>query len=248
MEVRAASPDHPAPADFVVFDYPGDYCNRDEGEAYARVRLEEFETRRERATCRSTARGLFAGGHFELEDHPREDQNREYLVVKAAHEIWSDLHETGKEQDRHEVYTSALTLMGSQKTYRPPRITPRPVVSGPQTAVVVGPPSVKRIYTDPEGYGRVKVRFHWDHRNSGQDGSPILDEQRSCWIRVTQRSAGKGWGAMQLPHVGNEVVVEFLEGDPDRPIITGCVYNLSNRPPLGRLKARIAENVSNIER
>jgi type VI secretion system secreted protein VgrG len=107
---------------------------------------------------------------------------------------------------------------------------------------------VKRIYTDPEGYGRVKVRFHWDHRNSGQDGSPILDEQRSCWIRVTQRSAGKGWGAMQLPHVGNEVVVEFLEGDPDRPIITGCVYNLSNRPPLGRLKARIAENVSNIER
>jgi type VI secretion system secreted protein VgrG len=119
------------------------------------------------------------------------------------------------------MFQCAFTAMQSTQNYRPARVTPKSLVYGPQTAVVVGP-SGEEIYTDQ--YGRVKVQFHWDRYGK-------MDENSSCWIRVAQPWAGKSWGMMAIPRIGQEVVVEFLEGDPDRPLITGSVYNNSQMPP-----------------
>jgi type VI secretion system secreted protein VgrG len=113
--------------------------------------------------------------------------------------------------------------MPSAQQFRPKRITPKPFVQGPQTAVVVGPGG-EEIYTDK--YGRVKVQFHWDRRGK-------KDENSSCWIRVSHPWAGKGWGSVATPRIGQEVIVDFLEGDPDQPIITGRVYNAEQLPPFG---------------
>ncbi len=107
--------------------------------------------------------------------------------------------------------------MTTKQQFRPRRTTPKPFVQGPQTAIVVGP-SGEEIYTDDDGMGQVKVQFHWDRRGKH-------DAKSSCWIRVSHPWAGKGWGAVALPRIGQEVVVDFLEGDPDQPIITGRVYN-----------------------
>jgi type VI secretion system secreted protein VgrG len=120
-------------------------------------------------------------------------------------------------------YGCGFTAMSSSETFRAPRSTPRPIVHGPQTAIVVGPAG-DEIYTDK--YGRVKVQFHWDREGKH-------DENSSCWMRVSHPWAGKGWGAISVPRIGQEVIVDFLEGDPDRPIITGRVYNAETMPPFG---------------
>ena len=120
-------------------------------------------------------------------------------------------------------YHCTFVAMTTVQQFRPQRVTPKPFVQGPQTAVVVGP-SGDEIYTDK--YGRVKVQFHWDSRGK-------KNEQSSCWIRVSHPWAGKGWGAVSTPRIGQEVIVDFLEGDPDQPIITGRVYNADNLPPFG---------------
>ncbi len=119
------------------------------------------------------------------------------------------------------MYSCSFTAIDATQPFRSPRITPKPSISGPQTAMVVGP-SGEEIYTDE--YGRVKVQFHWDRYSKA-------DENSSCWIRVAQVWAGKNWGAMYIPRIGQEVIVEFLEGDPDQPIITGRVYNDQAMPP-----------------
>src|SRR5208282_6676711 len=114
-------------------------------------------------------------------------------------------------------YSNRFTCIPSSVAYHPPRVTPKPFVQGPQTALVVGK-SGEEIWTDK--YGRVKVQFYWDR--VGQK-----DETSSCWIRVSSAWAGQNWGAISLPRIGQEVIVDFLEGDPDRPIIMGRVYNAS---------------------
>jgi type VI secretion system secreted protein VgrG len=119
------------------------------------------------------------------------------------------------------TFAFRVQAIPSTQQYRPPRVTTQPMVRGPQTAIVVGP-SGEEIYTDK--YGRIKVQFHWDRLGKN-------DENSSCWIRVSQTWAGKTWGAMHIPRVGQEVIVDFLEGDPDRPIVTGCVYNADQMPP-----------------
>jgi type VI secretion system secreted protein VgrG len=113
--------------------------------------------------------------------------------------------------------------MKSDQPFRAERLTPKPIVHGPQTAVTVGP-SGEIIHTDK--YGRVKVQFHWDRYGK-------KDDKSSCWIRVSQNWGGKGWGGMFIPHVKQEVIIQFLEGDPDSPLITGRVYNAENMPPVG---------------
>ena len=120
-------------------------------------------------------------------------------------------------------YRCSFVAMSSKQQFRPRRLTPKPFVQGPQTAVVVGPGG-DEIYTDK--YGRVKVLFHWD-----RVGKKTKDENCSCWIRVSQPWAGKAWGGVTIPRIGQEVVVDFLEGDPDQPIITGRVYNAEQMPP-----------------
>jgi type VI secretion system secreted protein VgrG len=215
---QATSPDEAA-SSLQVYDYPGGFDNFADADALARVRLEQSRRDAQRWTGESNARAMTVGSTFALTDHPREDQNRSYLVTWARYRIkGQDGRSTG---DDDEPYTCSLVAIEAEVTFRPPLTTLRPTARGPQTAMVVGP-SGQEIWTDQ--YGRVKVQFPWDRQ--GQN-----DENSSCWVRVTQAWAGGSFGGQFIPRIGHEVIVDFLEGDPDRPIVTGCVYNASTMPP-----------------
>jgi type VI secretion system secreted protein VgrG len=206
------------------YDYPGDWVQEANGSDVARVRLEEARALHQVAAGQTDIARLLPGHRFTLEDHPYESREQEYLVVALEH--WGGQEQAaGEEAGRQEelVYRNAFQAIPSGVIFRPPRLTQRPRVQGPQTAIVVGP-SGEEIHTDE--HGRVKVQFHWDREGE-------RDERSSCWIRVSQNWAGAGWGVMQIPRIGQEVIVDFLEGDPDRPIITGRVYNGENPPPYG---------------
>lgn len=223
LKVNAAISREHAISDYEVYDYPGEYEKIDEGDIYAQTRIEELHAGHEQAAGQSNARGMQIGALFKLAGHPREDQNREYLVVSASHRIHSDAYEamgrSGFSAD--DLYANDFTVIDKKTPFRTIRSTPKPLIRGPQTAIVVGR-SGEEIDTDE--HGRVKLQFHWDRY--GQS-----DENSSCWVRVSQTWAGKNWGAMHIPRIGQEVIVEFLEGDPDRPIVTGRVYNGEQIPP-----------------
>jgi len=208
-------------AEFEMYDYPGDYTETGDGEEYARKRIQELQAQYEVATARSDARGICAGFTFSLASHPRADQNREYLISSANYTIKGDEIFSAGTGGSELIYSCDFTAIESSQPFRSPRTTPKPSISGPQTAIVVGP-SGEEVHTDQ--YGRVKVKFHWDRYSNA-------DENSSCWIRVAQIWAGKNWGGMYIPRIGQEVIVEFLEGNPDRPIITGRVYNAQAKPP-----------------
>ena len=209
-----------AQAEYEVYDYPDKHLTVEEGQDYARVRLEELQARFETVQGEANARGLCVGHLFRLTDQPRQDQNREYLVLLADYRLEGEDYESADSGGAR--FACRFTALPSSQPFRAARLTPKPVVQGPQTAVVVGPAG-EEIHTDEQG--RVKVRFHWDRYSKG-------DENSSCWIRVSQPWAGKGWGAVSIPRIGQEVVVEFLEGDPDRPLVTGRVYNAELMPPF----------------
>lgn len=221
LNVKQAVQREHARATLEIFDYPGEYIQTSDGEGYVRARIEELHAEYEQAQGQSNARGLCTGSLFTLTHFPRQDQNREYLVVSATHEVESDAYTSGSESQGKEIFTCSFTALPSKEPFRPERITPKPLVQGPQTAIVTGP-SGEEIHTDK--YGRVKVQFHWDRYGKN-------DENSSCWVRVSHPTAGQGWGAVQIPRIGQEVIVDFLEGDPDHPIITGRVYNASQMPP-----------------
>jgi type VI secretion system secreted protein VgrG len=202
-----------------VYDYPGIYLNRGDGTQQVRVRLEEQQAAWEEAEGAGTARVLASGFLSTLEGHPREDQNREYLVVSARYDFQTNSYESGSGASAR--FRCAFSSMDSKIQFRTPANTRKPRVEGPQTATVVGPHG-EEIWTDR--YGRVKLQFHWDRYGKS-------DEKSSCWVRVSQLWAGSNWGAIHIPRIGQEVIVDFLEGDPDRPIITGRVYNAVNMPP-----------------
>ncbi|RMF79499.1 MAG: type VI secretion system tip protein VgrG [Planctomycetota bacterium] len=204
------------------FDYPGAFLDREDGGRYAQLRLEAFQARRRTQAMAGDVRRLLPGYKFTLEDHPNDELNGEYLTVSVEHaaaQPQSGEEEAGEAQSPQ--YEARITTIPADIVYRPPLRTPRPTIAGTQTATVVGPQG-EEIYTDE--YGRVKVQFRWDRE--GQ-----YDENSSCWIRVSQGSAGGQYGMMFLPRVGQEVIVEHIDGDPDRPIITGRVYNNDLMPP-----------------
>ena len=203
-----------------IYDYPGGYVQTGEGERYARTRLEESLARQERGEGSGNARGIATGQVFKLREHPRKDQNREYLVVSASYDLADSEQESGT-ATHEEVFRCNFAAQDSRTPFRPPHWTHRPLVQGPQTARVVGKAG-EEIWTDK--YGRVKVEFHWDRASPG-------NEQSSCWVRVAQAWSGGAWGAMHIPRIGQEVVVNFLEGDPDRPLITGHLYEADHMPP-----------------
>jgi type VI secretion system secreted protein VgrG len=207
--------------DYEVYDYPGEYLEKGDGDEYVRKRIEELHAQYEQVQGQGNARGLYVGGLFSLIQYPRDDQNKEYLITSATYELKSDEYGSTSSTGAEQIFMCSFTAIDSVQPYRAPRITPKPVVQGPQTAIVVGPGG-QEIYT--EKHGRVKVQFHWDREGAS-------DENSSCWIRVSHPTAGKGWGAVQIPRIGQEVIVDFLEGDPDRPIITGRVYNANSMPP-----------------
>ncbi len=207
-------------AKYEIYDYPGDYQKRDDGDTLVGLRIEEQETQLVTVRGAGTCRALVSGCRFDLTDHPHKDVNQTYVVTAVSHAV-SEPSYLPKDNAPDGRYRNTFTAIPFSVPFRPPRVTPRPVIHGVQTAIVVGK-SGEEIWTDK--YGRVKVQFHWDRQGN-------YDENSSCWIRVSQNWAGKRWGAMFLPRMGQEVIVEFLEGDPDFPIITGRVYNGDQTPP-----------------
>ena len=204
-----------------AFDFQGDYVQSADGAQWAEDRLDEHQTRYQMAQASSNAHGVEVGRLLKLTHHPRDDQNAEYLVTGVSVHASVDAYEAGSEGGAG-TYRCDFSVIPSSQQFRPPRQTPKPFVQGPQTAVVVGPPG-EEIHTDP--HGRVKVQFHWDRRGK-------KDANSSCWMRVSHPWAGKGWGAVSIPRIGQEVVVDFLEGDPDQPIVTGRVYNAEQAAPF----------------
>lgn len=192
-----------------VYDYPGGFTAKSDGEAVARLRIEAAEARGTTLSGESWCRGFTSGYTFTLAGHDRSDVNAAYLLLSVSHTA-----DQGS-------YSNHFEAIPTTVVYRPPLATPRPRIAGSQTALVVGA-SGEEIYTDQ--YGRVKVQFHWDQVGTS-------DENSSCWMRVSQGWAGQGWGGIFLPRVGMEVIVSFLEGDPDQPIVSGCVYNAQQTVP-----------------
>ena len=220
LQARSLVKRNHAAAEYEIYDYPGEYLESADGDQYAGVRIEELHAEFEEVSGNTDCRLMSTGGLFKMEQYPREDQNREYLAVSANYEMISDVHATGATSDAQD-FNCWFRAIDSKTQFRTPRTTPKPVIQGPQTAVVTGP-SGEEIY--PDKYGRIKVQFHWDRYGK-------KDENSSCWIRLAHLWAGKGWGGQHIPRIGQEVMVEFLEGDPDQPIITGRVYNADNMPP-----------------
>ncbi len=205
-----------------LYDYhPGRYTTQDMGDRYSRLLLEEQEAQRELALGVATCRHFEAGRTFELQGHYRDDMNEEYVLL--------DVSQAGRNSDYMArdtpttTYDVSFVAMPSRVPYRPAHTAVKPTIQGLQTAEVVGK-SGEEIWTD--SHGRIKVQFHWDRE--GQK-----DENSSCWIRVATPWAGKGYGSISIPRIGNEVVVAFEEGDPDRPLVLGSVYNAVQTPPFG---------------
>jgi type VI secretion system secreted protein VgrG len=219
LQVERNQPKSHDNAENEIYDYPGEYPVAGDGDDYVRARLEELHAQHEIGQGQGNARGLSAGFSYTLEDYPRDDQNIEYLLTQVVHEMQSNMYETDGDDGTH--YSNSFHCIPASVPYRLPRTTPKPIVQGPQTAVVVGPAG-EEIFTDE--HARVKVHFFW-HRHDQED------ENAGCWIRVASIWAGQNWGGIHIPRIGQEVIVEFLEGDPDRPIITGRVYNASQPPP-----------------
>ena len=191
----------------------------DDGEALATRERERHALAGAVGRGRSNVTGLAPGMTFELFDHGNDDLNRAYLVTKVVHT--GDQPEALGETVDAPQYANTFECIPLDVPHRPLRRTPRPKVEGPQTATVTGPDG-EEIHTDE--LGRIKVFMHWDRHGARNDAS-------SCWVRVTQAWAGLGWGSMFIPRIGMEVLVTFLEGNPDRPMVTGCVYNGQNSTP-----------------
>ena len=207
--------------DLEVYDYPGEYDMPGDGSALSKVRLEEQEARRSVAEGESGCIRLTPGYTFTLSDHPRDAENQTFLLTAVHHRgSQPQLSEAGGGSDGTS-YHNSFQAIPSAVPFRPERRTLRPTIKGVQTAIVTGPGG-EEVHTDE--HGRVKVQFHWDRQGK-------KDDKSSCWIRVSQVWAGAGWGAMWIPRIGHEVVVDFIEGDPDRPIIVGRVYHGANVPP-----------------
>ena len=202
------------------FDYPGLYEQKGDGDSLAGVRIEEEEASTNRTTGRSEVRSFSPGYTFTI-DGAEGEEGIEYALSWVSHHIVDNSQVVGG-SPQSPGYRNEFACLPATTVFRPPRVTPKAQVRGLQTAVVVGP-SGSEIYTDE--HGRIKVQFFWDRYGEN-------DENSSCWIRVAQIWAGAQWGAQFIPRIGHEVVVAFLEGDPDRPIVVGSVYNGRNAPPF----------------
>ncbi len=214
---------------YEFFDYPGEYEKKPDGEADVKFRMEEEEAGYDTVHGESFCRTFSPGGKFKVVDDG-DDDDKGFVVTSVRHTASVGGSFVVNQSADAGGYGNNFIVMPDDMTYRPARITAKPMISGIQTALVVGPKG-EEIYTDK--YGRIKVQFYWDRKGK-------KDENSSCWIRCAQSSAGRKWGAMFIPRIGQEVIVEFLEGDPDRPLITGVVYN-SDQMPAYELPAEMTK-------
>lgn len=214
-----------------VFKYPGKYQVHEVGENITTLRIQARENPQKTLQGRSTVPFFISGYKFKLSGHERPDVNTNYVLHVVHHKARYD-EELGKF-----LYENSFEAYPSSVPFRPPLRTPHPKIYGSQTAIVTGKKD-EEIWTD--NYSRIKVKFHWDRH--GKD-----DETSSCWIRVATLWAGAQWGVLYTPRIGQEVVVSFLNGDPDRPLVTGSVYNADHMPPYRAsdpTKATIKSNTS----
>ncbi len=222
MEVKKLGKRH---TDLEMYTYPGEYQDpgrggSHQGQTLAKLRLEAHQAARRVGSGTSDSPRLTPGQTLTLVGHPRAELDIEYRILGVKH-VGNQPQVLDQDATGEFNYQNSFTVSELSIPYRAPQTTPRPVMRGLQTATVVGPEG-EEVYTDE--HGRVKVQFHWDR-------SEPFDETSSCWVRVSQLWAGNGWGTMFIPRIGHEVLVDFIEGDPDRPVITGRVYTGENRPP-----------------
>ncbi len=204
-----------------VYDYhPRRYAKLEDGERYARLHVEALESGRHLVTGGGTCRAFATGYRFELQDHFVDDLNQAYALVLVTHE--ADAGNYRAWDDGNVDYRNRFVGIPHSVPYRPPLDHPKPRIIGTQTAIVVGPPD-EEVWTD--NLGRIMLLFYWD-RVSPRDGSA------GPWVRVAAPWAGKGYGNFTIPRIGNEVVVDFLENDPDKPLVVGSVYNGEQTPPF----------------
>jgi type VI secretion system secreted protein VgrG len=209
----------PDAENYELFDYPGEYSVPADGKQLTELRMGEEEQSYDTVYASSECRTFSPGGKFTVKDHEIEsEKGKSYVITSVQHMATETGHEESTEPSE---YHNSFTCIAATRVFHPTRLTPKPFVQGPQPAVVVGPKG-QEIYTDK--YGRIKVQFFWDREGK-------RDENSSCWIRVAQVWAGKRWGASFWPRIGQEVIVGFLEGDPDRPLVIGSVYNADQMPP-----------------
>ncbi|WP_313772766.1 type VI secretion system tip protein TssI/VgrG [Enterobacter huaxiensis] len=212
------NPASPKPGSIDVYDWPGRFVEQGHAEFYARIRQERWQVEHQQIQATATAAGIAPGHTFTLTNAPFFSDNGEYLVTAVGYHFEENRYASGEGET---IHRTDFSVIPASVSYRPAQSTAWPRTYGPQTAKVVGPQG-ESIWTDK--YGRVKVKFHWDRLAKGDDTS-------SCWVRVSSAWAGQGYGGVQIPRVGDEVVVDFINGDPDRPIITGRVYNEASMPP-----------------
>ncbi|EFO3534151.1 type VI secretion system tip protein VgrG [Escherichia coli] len=221
LKSTVANPRETGLAEYEHYEWPGDYFTKSEGEMLTRIRMEEQRSPGSRVQGSSNIRTLMTGFTFTLENYPTAEVNREYLLVQTTLFIQDNAQHSGQEQ--HFSYSTSFELHPTSEVYRPQRTLSKPHTKGPQSAIVTGPAG-QEIWTDK--YGRVKVQFGWDRYGKN-------DENSSCWVRVSYPWAGKGFGGIQIPRIGQEVLVDFKNGDPDLPIIVGRTYNQDTMPPWG---------------
>ena len=193
-----------------VYAWPGNHKSRDEGLRRAKLALEEAESEAVLVEGAGSYVAFTPGARFEIDDQRLTTRERRIVIRSVIHSVWDPY----SSEEGEPSYSQQFTAVPSYEPYRSARVTPAPVMRGPQTAVVLD-------QSDPEGFGRIKVRFHWDHA-----------AKSTCWVRVAQQWAGSGIGAQFIPRAGMEVLVDFIDGDPDRPVVTGCLYNGDNKPPF----------------
>lgn len=221
LKSTVANPRETGLAEYEHYEWPGDYFTKSEGEMLTRIRMEEQRSPGSRVQGSGNIRTLMTGFTFTLENYPTAEVNREYLLVQTTLFIQDNAQHSGQEQ--HFSYSTSFELHPTSEVYRPQRTLSKPHTKGPQSAIVTGPAG-QEIWTDK--YGRVKVQFGWDRYGKN-------DENSSCWVRVSYPWAGKGFGGIQIPRIGQKVLVDFKNGDPDLPIIVGRTYNQDTMPPWG---------------
>ncbi|MEE4093001.1 type VI secretion system tip protein TssI/VgrG [Pseudomonas viridiflava] len=207
---------------FEIYDCSGQYTHKDydEGEALVRLRIEALELKGKRFDGQSNCRAMKPGYTFELAQHYAHDKGtvdeRQFLLVSVASEGYNNYL-----NDRQASYNNHFSCVRRKIVFRPELTVERPTIAGPQTAIVVGPTG-EEIFTDE--LGRVKIQFHWDRNGRHNENS-------SCWVRVAQTAASGGFGSIQIPRINDEVIIVFLDGNPDRPLVMGSLYNSQNSPP-----------------
>lgn len=201
---------------FEHYEYPGLY-DFTMGTDAVKLRLDAEEADREKAEGTSDCSSFFAGGKFKIAEHANPEQKGAYILLAVHHHAIDTFHFSG---ERSVEYRNEFACIPDSVHYRPAPVHPKPIIAGPQSAIVTGPAG-EEIYIDE--YGRIKVQFYWDREGK-------KDENSSCYLRVMQAWAGAQWGSSFIPRIGHEVIVSFLDGDPDRPLVTGSVYNEKNKP------------------